>query len=134
MDVLPIVQGKESTGANSIDVYSRDELAKVKNAVIVGGDFAHDKDTANNCVLVNLQDGVRFYKPETPPHGYRSCVEYITEKELITCGTSGVDISEDGGLNWRLISTESFHVCQKAKKGNAVYLAGKDGRIANLDY
>jgi hypothetical protein len=51
---------------------------------------------------------------------------------LVTCGTSGVDVSGDGGLNWKLISNESFHVCAKAKKGNAVFLAGKDGRIAKL--
>jgi len=51
---------------------------------------------------------------------------------LITCGTSGVDVSMDGGLNWKLISSEGFHACAKAKKGKAVFLAGKDGRIAKV--
>jgi len=125
---LPIIQGKESTGANSIDIYNG------KNAVIVGGDFTNDKDTTNNCVLLKMYDGTTFSKPQTPPHGYRSCVVYINEKTLVACGTSGVDISYDGGNNWQLISTQSFHVVQKAKDGNAIYLAGSRGKIARLSF
>ena len=121
---LPLIQGKESTGANSIASYKN-------NYAIVGGDFANDKDTTGNCVISN--DGINnWIRPSTPPHGYRSCVEYISNKKMITCGTSGVDISEDGGKNWKLITTEGFHVVQKAKKGNAVFLAGGSGRIAKL--
>ncbi len=125
---LPIVQGKASTGANSIDVF------KTK-AVVVGGDFANDKDTTNNCVLINLKAKGKpiFTKPQTPPHGYRSCVMYVNEKTLVACGTSGVDISYDGGNNWQLIATQSFHVVQKAKKGNTIYLAGSSGKIARLN-
>jgi hypothetical protein len=129
---LPIMQGKESTGANSIATHSSGNLA-----VVVGGDFTKDSISSNNCVLVDLRDwnaGIKFTQPETPPHGYRSCVTYLTDEELLTCGTSGIDISKDGGMNWELISKESFHVCQKAKKGKAVFLAGGGGRIAKLVY
>jgi hypothetical protein len=124
---LPLIQGKESTGANSIDVNTESQ-----KAVVVGGDFAHDKDTTGNCVLIELKDKPAFTHPQTPPHGYRSCVAYITKDKLITCGTSGVDISNDGGNNWQLISDMSFHVCQKAKNGTAVFLAGSRGKIARL--
>jgi hypothetical protein len=41
-------------------------------------------------------------------------------------------VSHDGGLNWINISRESFHVVQKAKKGNAVFMAGPGGKIAKL--
>ncbi len=123
-DTLPIIQGKESTGANSIDVWKN-------KAVIVGGDFANDKDTTANCVLVNLKKG-SFTHPQTPPHGYRSCVIYVNKKTLVTCGTSGVDVSYDGGINWQLISPLSFHVVQKAKDGKAIFLAGGRGKIAKL--
>jgi hypothetical protein len=50
----------------------------------------------------------------------------------LACGTSGVDISKDRGNNWELISKDGFHVVQKAKKGNTVFLAGSNGRIAQL--
>jgi len=122
---LPIIQGKESTGANSL-AFNRD-----KGFVTVGGDFANDKDTTLNCAL-SADLGKTWIHPQTPPHGYRSCVTYITDKQLITCGTSGIDISNDGGMNWQLISNQSFHVVQKAKRGNAVFLAGSRGKIARL--
>ena len=125
---IPITKGTNSTGANSIDI-----LESKNKGVIVGGDFAKDTISSNNCALFTYtKEKFIFTKPKTPPHGYRSCVIYITENQLITCGTSGIDISNDGGNNWQLISTESFHVVQKAKKGSAVFLAGNKGRIAQL--
>lgn len=123
---LPMIQGKESTGANSIAFNAAD------NIVIVGGDFKNDKDTSGNCVL-SEDYGKTWHSPQTPPHGYRSCVTYSTEKQLIACGTSGVDISDDGGIHWKLVSTESYHVVQKARNGTAIFLAGSDGRIAKIN-
>ena len=122
---LPIVQGKDFTGANSIAVYDE------KNMVIVGGDFTKDTSRYMNCVLTKNK-GQSFIIPATPPFGYRSCVIYISKNKLITCGTTGVDVSEDGGNNWRNVSASGFHVVQKAKKGKAVFLAGSRGRIAKL--
>jgi hypothetical protein len=124
-DSLPIMQGKETTGANSIAVY------KKKKAVVVGGDFSKDTISSNNCVLIDLGKKASFSIPQTPPHGYRSCVIYMDEKTLLTCGTSGIDISRDGGMNWELVAKDGFHVCQKAKTGTAVFLAGNE-RIAKL--
>lgn len=128
---IPMISGKTSTGANSIAI-----LRDKNKGVIVGGDFANDTLREGNMVLFNYSKkdySPTFTKPTIPPFGYRSCVIYIDENNLITCGTSGVDISKDGGMNWELISNESFHVVQKAKNGNAVYLAGKGGRIAKFN-
>lgn len=130
---LPLLQGKETTGANSLAVYGYKKRKPAQHMVVVGGDFTNDSLSQGNCAISN--DGGRTWKvPVVPPKGYKSCVEYITEKKLIACGTSGVDISEDGGMHWRQISPLSFHVCRKAKKGNLVLLAGKDGRIAKLEW
>jgi len=127
---LPIIQGKESMGANSIAV--RTDGPRVSNSfIITGGDFTNDKDTTLNCVFTH-DGGHTWLHPATPPHGYRSSVIYITGKKLLSCGTSGVDLSTDNGLTWRLISDNGFHVCRKAKKGKAVFLAGSNGRIAKL--
>lgn len=125
---LPLLQGKESTGANSIALSSNG-----KRAVIVGGDFAVDTFSMLNCVVVQLKKQPFISVASTPPHGYRSCVEYISNYELICCGTSGIDISRDGGMSWELVSRLGFHVCKKAKNGNKVFLAGGNGRIAILD-
>ena len=127
---LPLVQGKESTGANSVAVQDYKD-AKGGRLVVVGGDFSHDSSREKNCAI-SFDGGKTWISPPDPPHGYRSCVEYIGKDQLLCCGTNGVDISTDGGMHWRLISTEGFHVCRKAKKGKAVFLAGGDGRLARL--
>jgi hypothetical protein len=130
---LPILQGGATTGANSVAVQDNKKLQGGMHLIVVGGDFAKDSSSEKNCFLTT-DGGINWIAPSTPPHGYRSCVEYISMDKLICCGTSGVDISLDGGRNWKLISKEGFHVCQKAKKGNSVFLAGNNGRIARLIY
>lgn len=128
---LPLVQGLESTGANSLAVRDDRKLKNSNYLVVVGGDFKKDTAAARNCA-VTKNGGKTWLTPTSPPHGYRSCVEFITHDRLICCGTSGVDLSDDGGMEWRLISGEGFHVCRKAKSGKAVFLAGAGGRIGKL--
>ena len=125
---LDIIHGKDSQGANSIAINF-----SVSRIVIAGGDFNVPASSEKNIKVFTVHNGKLLFPPiQTPPHGYRSCVAFITDDSLVCCGLTGVDISNDGGINWKLISNESFHVCAKAKKGNAVFLAGKDGRIARL--
>ena len=122
---LPILQGKESTGANSIAVKNK------KTLIIVGGDFTK-KDSANKNCVITLDGGETFTEPVVGPHGYRSCVEYLKKKNWISCGLNGVDYSIDEGQNWNWISKENFHAVRKAKKGKAVYFSGGGGRIGKL--
>ncbi|MBS1662011.1 MAG: oxidoreductase [Bacteroidetes bacterium] len=122
---LPLLNGASSTGANSVAVKNEHTF------IVTGGDFAKDTLQEKNCFL-SLDGGATWIRPTTPPHGYRGCVEYIDENNVLCCGTSGVDISADNGMNWRLISSASFHVCRRAKKGKTVFLAGSGGRIAKL--
>jgi hypothetical protein len=56
---------------------------------------------------------------------------YIHAK-AISCGLTGVDITYDGGRNWIWISKEGFHVCRKAKNGEAIFFAGNSGKIAKI--
>lgn len=130
--VLPIVQGKETTGANSIDIFDNGIAEKPGNhMIVVGGDFNADSASKNIC-FVSHNGGKTWQEPKVPPHGYRSCVEYLSKKDLIACGLNGVDFSNDGGRNWKWISKEGFHVCRIAKIGSAVFLAGGNGKIAKL--
>ena len=129
---LPLARGKSSTGANSIAVKDHNKLNGGQHLIVVGGDFAKDTVQENNCYLSN-DGGKTWVRPTTPPHGYRGCVEYIGGNDILSCGTSGVDISHDDGMNWQLISDKSFHVCRIAKKGKTVYLAGAGGKVAKLN-
>lgn len=123
--LLPIIQGKESTGANSIAVKNS------KTMIVVGGDFNTKDSTTKNCVITT-DGGENWFFPATPPTGYRSCVEYLRKKQWITCGLNGIDISNDEGQHWSNISKESFHACRKAKKGKAVFFSGGNGKIGRL--
>ncbi len=128
---LPVIQGKETTGANSIDVYDSGNGKGSKNMVVVGGDFNADSSSQKNCFITT--DGGKTWKaPKEPPHGYRSCVEYLSKDDLLSCGLTGVDYSFNGGKNWKWISKESFHVCRIAKLGTAIYLAGNNGKIGKI--
>jgi len=130
---LPIIQGKETTGANSIAVWDRYRKKGGDQLVVVGGDFNDTASTVKNC-FYTINRGKTWKAPKTPPHGYRSCVEYLDKKNLVTCGLTGVDYSIDNANTWKLISKESFHTCRIAKIGSTVYLAGNNGKIGRLVY
>lgn len=129
---LPIIQGRETTGANAIDIYDNGMPRKPgQRIVVVGGDFSADSLTRDNCFYSN-NGGRTWLAPDSPPHGYRSSVEFLSKKDLLSCGLNGVDYSADGGRNWKWISREGFHVCRIARIGTAVFLAGSDGKIGRL--
>jgi photosystem II stability/assembly factor-like uncharacterized protein len=122
----PILQGEGSTGPFSIDFLND------KTGIVVGGNYVKDKENSNN-VLLTTDGGKTWQKPNTPVLGFRSAVTYINAKTLIATGTSGTDISTDGGQNWKHISDKSFNAVQKAKKGKQVILAGEKGTIYQLE-
>ena len=123
--LLPIVNGKQTTGANSVAVKNS------KILIVVGGDFTTQDSCNINCCFTN-NAGKDWFAPKTPPHGYRSCIEWLSKKKWLSCGLNGVDLSKDDGNTWEWISKESFHVCQKAKNGKAIFFAGGGGRIGKL--
>ncbi|MFD1255692.1 YCF48-related protein [Mucilaginibacter terrae] len=118
---IPIAQGKPSQGAFSI---SNDF------AVIVGGDYANAKRLDSVSVNFNKTQVITS-KGKTPgPAGYQSCVEWLNKKQYLATGTPGSNLTNDGGKTWKQIDTTSYNVCQKAKKGSLVILAGDKGKIA----
>lgn len=121
---LPLEQGAESTGAFSL-------AARGGKMVVIGGDFAKEKETRGTCAL-SADGGKTWTLPAAPPRGYRSCVLYLDDTTLLSCGPSGVDRSRDGGQHWEPVSTQGFHVAARAKGGRTVYLAGSNGRVARL--
>ena len=126
---LPLVQGKQSTGANALAAFG--DTNGEERIFVVGGDFSADTVIVGNSAY-SLDHGVTWLIPQEPPHGYRSSVVFLDAKRMVACGTSGVDVSEDGGVRWKLISKDSYHVVRKANDGKAVYLAGGGGRLAKL--
>lgn len=132
---LPLTKGKETTGANSIAIYTQ---AKQTKAVIVGGDFNNKNSSDSNCVLIpntffQKPNPELLTRPVQNPKGYKSCVIYIDAKRLVATGTSGTDISYDEGYHWSHFSDQPFHVIQKSTKGKLILLAGPNGTISKLE-
>ena len=128
---LPLIQGRETTGANSVAVMDPGSRKGGNKMIVVGGDFNNPNSDSLNA-FITADRGKTWKAPKESPHGYRSCVEYLSKQQLITCGINGVDYSIDGGNIWRGISKEGFNVCRKAKNGSAVFLAGANGKIGKL--
>ena len=121
----PIIQGKNSTGPFSIAFISN------KRGLAVGGDYLLDTMSLNN-LLLTKNGGKTWRKPHSHPFGYKSAIEYITTRVLIATGTSGTDLSRDGGMTWEKLSSEAFNSVRKAKSGSLVLLAGANGKISML--
>lgn len=122
---LPFAEGKESCGANSVAVKNNSTI------IVVGGDFNNKDITDANCFITS--DGGKSWRPPgIPPHGYRSCVEYLYKNRWVCTGLNGSDYSTDNGKTWKEIDAESYHVCKKAKKGKSVFFAGSNGKIGKL--
>lgn len=121
----PIWYGNESSGIFAIDFLND------KTGIVVGGNYLQDQDNRNN-VLLTYDGGKSWIKPESPVLGYRSDVMYINKNTVIATGTSGTDISYDGGKNWKNISKESFNTLAKSTDSKSIYLTGSNGNIYKL--
>lgn len=129
--VVPLPKSESTTaGANGIDYWSSGKFG-----LIVGGDFSNPELSDHNLFIFELNEfnQPKISAPVTPPNGYKSGVAILNQVSAVSCGLGGVDLSQDGGKNWKNITLTEFNTCKKSKRGNAVYLTGPHGRIARLN-
>lgn len=125
----PIVKEKDTEGIYSIDFY--DEL----NGFAIGGDYTNpDDNTANK---IKTTDGGKTWQlvAENQNPGYRSCVQYIPNRngmELVTIGFKGIDFSNDSGESWRHLSDEGYYTV-RFLNDSVAYAAGA-GKISKLTF
>lgn len=124
----PIIQGKESTGINSIAISPNQQ-----KLIVVGGDFSEPKQSANNCFTLDWkgkrESNFNFIAPIKGLSGYKSCVTFLSNFIVFATGTSGTDVSMDAGMNWQKMNDVSFHVCKLSKKEKLFVFAGSKGKI-----
>lgn len=121
---LPTIQGQQMTGANGI-------AARGKILLVPGGDY-NNRNNRDSAFVYSHDLGKTWQLPVTMPGGYRSAVCFTGEKTAVTCGITGIDISSDGGVNWKKISEEGFNTCAYNKADHSVYFVGNNGRIGKL--
>ena len=121
---IDIIIGEPSTGTFSIAISP--------NAVYtVGGDYLKEKSAISNYSFKSTKENT-WTKVENNPNGYRSAIEVININTIITAGPNGVDISNDAGQSWQILSTKGFHTSRKAKNGKLVLFTGARGHIGKL--
>lgn len=121
---LPTTQGGQMTGANGI--------AAQGNILLVASGNYNDLHNTDSAFVYSHDRGHSWQLPATMPSGYRSAVCFTGKNKAITCGITGIDISNDGGVHWKKISEEGFNTCAYNKEENTVYFAGNNGRIGKL--
>lgn len=119
----PIVKGSAGSGIFSA------AFANQSSGVIVGGNYEKPSETANNLALTN--DGGKTWRAAKGLNGYRSGVAYVDENILIAVGSTGSDLSRDGGRTWSNLDKNNYNAVAAAGK-NAIWAVGANGLVAKL--
>ena len=95
--------------------------------VAVGGDYTKPNESAGTAAW-SADGGEHWTASTTPPHGYRSTVQWSESLKLwITAGTNGSDISRDDGRTWQPLDNGDWNAL------SLPFIVGPNGRIARLN-
>ena len=104
--VLPLVQGKASQGAFSVDFYDN------QTGVVVGGDYENPTHKQGT-IAITADGGKTWRTPATNKvMGYANCVKYIPNSRgyaLMAAAADGIYFSADKADSWERIANESYH-------------------------
>ena len=118
---VPMAGGTDSSGVFSLFFKS------LKTGLAVGGDYLKPNESMGTAAWT--QDGGRRWRAaKSPPHGYRSTVQWSEQEKLwITAGTNGSDISRDDGRTWQPLDNGNWNALALP------FVVGPKGRIARLN-
>ncbi len=119
----PIIKGAAGSGIFSV------AFRGATNGVIVGGNYEKPSETAGNLALTT--DGGATWTAATGLGGYRSGVAYIDKRTIIAVGTTGTDISRDGGKTWRSVGSEDLNAVA-ARGKRSVWAVGPKGLVVRM--
>lgn len=125
------VSNSSITGGAAAGVFSvrfRDE----KNGIAVGGDYEKPAGNVDNAAW-SKDGGKTWHKAESFPGGYRSGVSWVPGKgrSAVSVGTSGSDITYDGGRKWQTIGNGTFDAVECVSM-HTCWASGSGGRVARL--
>jgi len=117
----PIAGGNDSSGIFSLNF--RDP----NHGIAAGGDYTKPSNSTGTAAW-SADGGEHWTASTTPPHGYRSTVEYSESLKLwITAGTNGSDLSRDDGKTWQPLDNGNWNAL------SLPFIVGPKGRIARLN-
>jgi len=104
------------------------------HGVMVGGDYERP-DSAAGTAGFTADGGATWQAATRFPRGYRSGVAMRRTRQgdlfAVAVGTTGSDVSRDGGRTWSPLDDTAFNAVQFAPSGVA-FAVGSRGRIARL--
>jgi len=111
-------------------------FADAMHGIVVGGDYERP-DSSNGTAAVTSDGGASWQPAKRFPRGYRSgvAIRRVNKDSLIAIavGTTGSDVSGDGGLTWSPLDGTAFNAIQFAPSGVA-FAVGARGRVARLNF
>ncbi|HXG83131.1 MAG TPA: hypothetical protein VNI84_03800 [Pyrinomonadaceae bacterium] len=119
----PVIKGSAGSGIFSI------AMSDAKNGFIVGGNYEKPDEINNNLAFTG--DGGKSWKSAKGLNGYRSGAAFIDRKTLIAVGSSGSDLSTDGGKTWKNLDKENYNAVQSKGK-NAIWAVGANGLVGKF--
>ncbi len=118
---LPYFQKSEAAGIFSLNY--RDW----RHWIAIGGDYAKPNASTGTAAW-SADGGLHWHSSATPPHGYRSAVQWSEPLKLwITAGPNGSDISRDDGKTWQSLDNGNWNAL------SLPFVTGPMGRIARLN-
>jgi photosystem II stability/assembly factor-like uncharacterized protein len=107
-------------------------FSDAQHGVAVGGSYRKFNEATGN-IAVTSDGGKTWTVPAgVPPHGFRSAVAYLADRKVwIAVGTSGADVSSDGGQNWKQFDTANYNAVSFAS-GTVGWAVGPRGLIAKF--
>ncbi len=97
------------------------------HGIAVGGDYTKPNLSAGTAAW-SADGGQHWVASATPPHGYRSAVQWSEPLKLwITAGTNGSDISRDDGKTWQPLDDGNWNAL------SLPFVVGPNGRIGRLN-
>jgi len=101
-----------------------------RHGVAVGGDYTKPGEGAGS-IAITEDGGKTWTEPNPPLPAYRSAVAYIDDKKMwIATGTSGSDVSLDGGRTWKPFGEAGFNAMSFA--GSVGWAVGANGIISTF--
>jgi hypothetical protein len=131
---VPLAMGTEGSGAFALalrhtgSACSDCGFGEYWHLVAVGGDYSKPSETAGTAAFSDSDGGWTWSASSTPPHGYRSAVQWSEALKLwITVGTNGSDVSRDDGKTWQPLDNGNWNAL------SLPFVVGPGGRIARLN-
>lgn len=123
----PIIQGNGPQGIYSVD------FADDQHGIIIGGDYVKSDLNMKNKAITK-DGGVTWTTvADGQDPNYKSCVQYVPNtqgKEVFAVGKTGISYSQNGGVSWKNVSTESFYTIEFVDRTTA-WLSG-NGKLGKL--